>query len=160
MSSRHSRALNKGSHLHRVPDLGVSQLSAYHGYRVLKFAFVLTPVVVGLDKFFNVITNWEQYLSPAARYVLGSHVHLFMHCAGAFEILAGIGMLFRPQIFSYVISAWLLSIVINLLLTGTYFDIALRDFILVLCTFALGRFSDSFAPSRHHATHRATHRSR
>jgi hypothetical protein len=121
-----------------------SKSSADLGYRVLRAAFVMTPIVVGIDKFFDGITDWERYLSPTARHVLGPHVSLFMHAAGVFEILCGIGMLFRPQVFSYVISAWLLSIVINLIMTGAYLDIALRDFILVLCTFALGRFSDSF----------------
>ena len=58
-----------------------SRISALHGYRLLKICFVAAPILVGLDKFFDVLTNWEQYLSPAARRVLDGHTHLFMHAA-------------------------------------------------------------------------------
>ena len=116
---------------------------AYFSFRLLQFAFVLIPVLVGVDKFFHVLVNWDQYLSPAARQVLGNHAHLFMRLAGVGEICMGIGMAFKPRVFSYLVSAWLLSIVINLLLTGSFFDIALRDFVLVLASFAIGPLSES-----------------
>ncbi|MGZ3689758.1 MAG: hypothetical protein ACXWP5_07690 [Bdellovibrionota bacterium] len=118
--------------------------SARLGFKILQAVFVVVPIVVGFDKFFHLLVNWDQYLSAPARAFLGPYAHLFMRGAGVVEILAGIGMAIRPQIFSYVISAWLLGIVVNLLLTGAYFDIALRDFALALSTFALGHFSDSF----------------
>jgi hypothetical protein len=118
---------------------------AYVGYRILQVCFVILPIVVGTDKFFHVLVNWDMYLSPQARVILGTHAHAMMKAAGAAEILIGIGMIFRPGIFSYIISAWLMGIVVNLLLTGAFFDVALRDFALVLATFALGKMSESFS---------------
>ncbi|MDR3607667.1 MAG: hypothetical protein P4M08_09835 [Oligoflexia bacterium] len=114
------------------------------GYRILHIAFVLIPIVAGIDKFFHRLVDWEMYLSPAAQRVLGTHAHLFMQISGIGEICIGIGMFFLPRIFAYVVTAWLLSIVINLLLSGTYYDIALRDFVLALCALSLGRLSDAY----------------
>ena len=119
--------------------------AAYRAFRVLQFAFIITPIIAGTDKFFHLLVDWDQYLSPMARHAMGPHVNLFMRAAGAGEICLGIGMIFKPKIFSYFVSAWLLSIVVNLLLTGTFFDIALRDFVLVLATLALGPLSQAFA---------------
>lgn len=119
--------------------------AGYRAYRLLQFAFIVTPIVAGADKYFHLLVNWDQYLSPVARHALGSYLHLFMRVIGACEICVGIGMAIRPRIFAYVASAWLISIVINLLLTGVFFDIALRDFVLVLATFALGPLSEQFA---------------
>jgi hypothetical protein len=116
----------------------------YRAFRLLQAVFTVLPIVAGTDKFFHVLVNWNQYLSPAALRILGSHATVAMRIAGAFEILFGIGMIFRPSVFSYLISAWLLGIVLNLLMTGAYYDIALRDFALVLATFALGNLSEAF----------------
>jgi hypothetical protein len=126
------------SHNTRVPP----------GYRILQFAFVLIPIVVGVDKFFHRLVNWDMYLSPAALRVLGTHAHLFMRLAGVGEISMGIGMIFKPRIVCYVVTTWLMSIVVNLLFTGAFFDIALRDFVLALCTLSLGRLGGTFAVQR------------
>lgn len=121
---------------------------AYLSFRILQFAFVLIPIAVGIDKFFHILVNWDQYLSPVARHALGSHAHLFMRAAGIGEICAGIGMALKPHIFSYIVSAWLLSIVINLLLTGSFFDVALRDFVLVLASLSIGPLSETLKHKR------------
>ena len=119
--------------------------AGYRAFRVLQFAFIITPIVAGTDKFFHILVDWDQYLSPMARHAMGPNFHIFMRAAGVGEILLGFGMIFRPKLFSNFVSAWLLSIVINLLLTGTFFDIALRDFVLILASLALGPLSEAFS---------------
>jgi len=113
-------------------------------FRLLQTSFVLVPLIAGIDKYFHLLTNWEQFLSPMAMNVLGPRgTHVFMLADGALEILLGLGVLIRPRIFSYIVSAWLLGIVINLLTTGHYLDIALRDAGLSLSALALGRLASA-----------------
>ena len=116
----------------------------YQAYQILHFAFVVAPVVAGLDKFFHFLVNWDQYLPQVVNKIIGGHGHELMLAAGVVEIIAGIGVAFKPKIFAYVVSAWLLLIVINLLMTPGYFDIALRDFGLSLGALALARLSHQF----------------
>jgi hypothetical protein len=109
------------------------------GYRILQYTFVVIPLITGTDKFFHLLVNWDQYMSPLAFRMLGSHAHLFMKVAGLVEICVGIGMKFNPKVFSYFVSAWLFGIVVNLILTGSFFDIALRDLGLAMCALGLAR---------------------
>lgn len=113
---------------------------------VLNVIFVVAPIVAGLDKFFGLLVNWDQYLAPIVTQIVPLTPHTFMQIAGVIEIVAGIGVALRPGIFAYVVSAWLMGIVVNLLLLPGYFDVALRDFGLSVSAFALGRLSNSFAP--------------
>ena len=117
---------------------------AYESYQILHVAFVVAPIVAGLDKFFNLLVNWEQYLPPFVNRMVGGHGHELMLVAGVIEIIAGVGVLFKPKFFAYVVSAWLLMIVVNLLMIPGYYDIALRDFGLALGAFALARLSQKF----------------
>lgn len=121
---------------------------SYHAYRILQFTFILAPIIAGLDKFFYYLTDWSQYISPFAMQMLGKNSPIFMMVVGVVEVLAGIGVIFRPRIFSYIIFLWLLAIFFNLLLTGKYFDIALRDLGLALSALALGNLSYEFARKR------------
>ena len=107
----------------------------------------MAPIVAGLDKFFDFLVNWDNYLAPFIQRVLGIAPHTFMQAAGIVEIIAGIGVALKPRIFGYIVSAWLIGIVVNLLLTGQYFDIALRDFGLSLGALALARLSVRFDSS-------------
>jgi uncharacterized membrane protein YphA (DoxX/SURF4 family) len=118
--------------------------SAYQAYQILHVAFVIAPVVAGLDKFFNLLVNWEQYLPSFVNRIVGGHDHELMLVAGVIEIIAGLGVLFKPKLFAYVVSAWLLMIVVNLLMIPGYYDIALRDFGLALGALALARLSHEF----------------
>lgn len=122
----------------------VSKDKAYQAFRILQTAFVIVPIVAGLDKFFHLLAEWTKYLSPVVVKTVHYYDHEFMFVVGAIEIIAGLGVLFKPKIFSYVVAAWLLCIVINLLILGNYFDIALRDFGLTLGAVALGRLSQKF----------------
>jgi hypothetical protein len=117
---------------------------AYQAFRVLQVAFVVAPILAGFDKFFYMMANWSSYLSPMALRVLDGHDHAFFAVIGVVEIIAGLGVLFRPKIFAYIVSAWLLLIVVNLLMTGHYFDIALRDIGLMLAAFALGKLAQKY----------------
>jgi hypothetical protein len=110
-------------------------------FRILQAGFVVAPILAGLDKFFHVLTDWDKYLPPFVNTMLGGHGHEFMMVAGVIEIAAGIGIALKPRIFGYVVSAWLLLIVINLLMVPGYLDIALRDLGLSLGALALARLS-------------------
>jgi hypothetical protein len=124
----------------------------YQAYKLLHVAFIIAPIVAGIDKFFDVLVNWDAYLAPIASRVLGGHDHAFMMLVGVIEIIAGIGVALRPQIFSYVVAAWLLGIIVNLLLIPPsnalpHYDVALRDFGLLLGALALARLSTRVARS-------------
>lgn len=117
---------------------------AYQAYQILHLGFTVAPIVAGLDKFFNVLVNWEQYLPPFVNDLLGGQGHYLMLAVGVIEIIAGLGVAFKPKIFAYVVAAWLLLIIANLLMIPGYFDVALRDFGLALAALALARLSREF----------------
>jgi uncharacterized membrane protein YphA (DoxX/SURF4 family) len=107
----------------------------------LKLAFGLVPIVAGLDKFFNLLTNWEQYLSPLVAQVVPATT--FMQAVGIIEIAAGILVLSKlTRLGAYVVAAWLVGIALNLLTTGQFFDIAARDVVMAVGAFTLGRLSE------------------
>jgi hypothetical protein len=126
-----------------LAETGVSG-PAYQAYQILHVGFVVAPIVAGLDKFFNLLVNWEQYLPPFVNKMVGGRGHELMLVAGVVEIIAGLGVWFKPKFFAYVVSAWLLMIVVNLLMIPGYYDIALRDFGLALGALALARLSQNF----------------
>jgi len=117
----------------------------YQAYQILQLAFVVAPVVAGIDKFLHFLTNWDAYLAPIIPKTLGVAAHTFMLGVGLVEILAGVVVAFAPRIGGYVVGAWLLGIILNLLVLGSYFDIALRDFGLALGAFALARLSVEYS---------------
>jgi hypothetical protein len=117
---------------------------ANQAFRILQLGFVVAPIVAGLDKFFHILVNWDQYLPLTVNNMLGGRGHQFMLVAGVIEVVAGVGVAFKPKIFANVVSAWLLLIVVNLLMIPGYFDVALRDFGLALVALALGRLSQQF----------------
>lgn len=116
----------------------------YQAYRLLQIVFIVAPIVAGLDKFFYFLTNWSQYLSPLARKMLQGNDYTIMVIVGIIEVVAGLGMIFKPKIFAYIVAAWLLLIIINLLDAGRFYDIALRDLGLLLAALALGRLSHKY----------------
>lgn len=116
----------------------------YQAFRILQVAFVIAPIIAGFDKFFYALTNWSQYLAPMAMQMIDNHDRAFFAIVGVIEIIAGIGVLFKPKVFAYIVSVWLLCIVINLLMLGHFYDIALRDIGLLLAAFALGRLAQKY----------------
>lgn len=116
----------------------------YQAYQILHVAFVAAPVIAGLDKFAQLLTNWDNYLAPQAQSILGANTHTFMLVVGVIEVIAGLLVAIKPKIGAYVVAAWMAMIIVNLLLTGKYFDIALRDFGLFLGALALGRLSMAY----------------
>ncbi len=126
-----------------APSGITSQQPAYQAYRILQVGFVVAPIVAGLDKFMGLLTDWEQYLAPFIGDAIGAGT--FMAIVGVVEIAAGIGVAIKPRIFAYVVSAWLVGIIINLLLIPGFYDIALRDLGLALGALALGRLSETYS---------------
>lgn len=117
---------------------------SYQAYQILRAGFTVAPIVAGLDKFFHLLVNWDQYLPAFVNNLTGGHGHELMFAVGVIEIVAGLGVAFKPRLFAYVVSAWLLLIVANLLMIPGYFDVALRDFGLALGALALARLSSEY----------------
>ena len=115
---------------------------SYHAYQILRFAFTIAPILAGLDKFFYFLTNWEQYLSSPFNVFGNSYTTMLV--VGIIEIIAGIGVWLKPKIFAYIVALWLLSIIINLLILQSFYDIALRDLGLMLGALALARLSADY----------------
>ena len=118
---------------------------AYQAYQLLYLGFIIAPLVAGVDKFTNFLTDWDKYLAPVVAGLLPFSAGTFMVFVGIVEIGAAVLVALRPQIGAYVVAAWLAGIVINLLLIPGYFDVALRDFGLMLGALALARLSEEFA---------------
>ena len=119
---------------------------AYQAYQALYLGFIVAPLVAGVDKFTNFLTDWSQYLAPVVTDVLPFSAGTFMMFVGIVEIGAAALVAVRPRIGAYVVAAWLAGIVINLLLIPAYLDVALRDFGLMLGALALARLSEEFGP--------------
>ena len=114
-------------------------------YHILQFAFAAAPIIAGLDKLFlHLLTNWDMYLAPVISNVTHG-ARWFMPLVGAVEIIAGVIVALRPRVGAYIVTLWLLLIIINLLMIPGFYDIALRDFGLMLGALALGRLSEEFA---------------
>ena len=116
---------------------------ARQAFMILRFGFTVAPILAGLDKFFDLLVDWDKYLSPMANNVLGGHGHQFMMAVGVIEVIAGIGVALKPRVFAYIVSIWLVLIIVNLLSIPGYYDVALRDLGLALGALALGRLSSA-----------------
>ena len=123
----------------------VASSPAQQAFRILHFGFTIAPILAGLDKFFHLLVNWDQYVPRVVANISPIPPHTLMLVVGVIEIVAGIGVALKPRIFAYVVAAWLALIIINLLLIPGYFDVALRDFGLLLGALALGQLSQQFA---------------
>lgn len=120
---------------------------AYQAYQILHWGFVAAPVIAGLDKFFHLLTDWDRYLAPVIANLAGQvglSGHTFMLVVGVIEIVAGLAVALKPRFGAYLVAAWLVGIIVNLLLVPGFYDIALRDFGLCLGAIALARLSQQF----------------
>jgi hypothetical protein len=118
---------------------------SYQAYQILHIAFTVAPIVAGIDKFFHFLTNWDLYLAPIVTNTLHIGAHTFMLGVGAVEVIAGLLVAVAPRIGAWVVGLWLCGIIVNLLMMGAYFDIALRDLGLALGAFALARLSVEYS---------------
>ncbi|HYH76177.1 MAG TPA: hypothetical protein VD841_01555 [Arthrobacter sp.] len=114
---------------------------AHQAFLLLRTVFTVAPILFGLDKFTNILVDWTIYLAPVATSVVPVPAQTFMYGVGVIEIIAGILVAVRPRIGSLVVALWLLGIIINLLVLGSFFDIALRDFGLLVGALALNRLA-------------------
>jgi uncharacterized membrane protein YphA (DoxX/SURF4 family) len=134
----------------REKGLSISEVRwsdpAYQCYVLLRVGFTLAPMLFGLDKFFNVLVNWEQYLAPWVDRLIPGTASDLMYVVGVVEIVAGLAVALKPRYGAYLVAAWLAGIVVNLLTYSGYYDIALRDFGLMLAALALARLASRFDP--------------
>lgn len=110
-------------------------------FNLLKYTFVIVPIVAGADKFFHLLTDWTQYLNPAMEAMLPFSGHTFMLIVGVIEIVAGIIVLVKPGVGGYIVAAWLAAIALTLLAGGMYLDVAVRDLVMAIAAFSMARLS-------------------
>ncbi len=119
---------------------------AYQAFVLLRIGFAVAPVLFGLDKFFNVMVDWEAYLAPWIDDIVPGSASTAMHLVGVVEIVAGILVALKPRYGAYVVAAWLGGIIVDLLTYSGYYDIALRDFGLMLGALTLARLASLYDP--------------
>ncbi len=117
---------------------------AYQGFLLLRIGFTVAPIVFGLDKFTNVLVDWTQYLAPWINDIIPGSASDAMYLVGVIEIAAGIVVGLRPRYGAYLVAAWLAGIIVNLVTYSGYYDIALRDFGLMLAALTLARLSSVY----------------
>lgn len=136
-------------------DLHDRRSPAYQAFLLLRTVFTVAPILFGLDKFFNVLTDWPQYLAPFIDNIAPGSPETAMMMVGVVEIIAGIVVALRPEIGGYVVALWLAGIIINLLLLPGFYDVALRDFGLFVAALALARLASVYGAHPLHL--RASH---
>lgn len=118
----------------------------YQAFALLRTVFTAAPILFGLDKFANLMTDWPHYLAPWIDSVLPGNAQTGMYIIGVIEIVAGVLVAVAPRWGALVVAAWLAGIIVNLLSLGEYFDVALRDFGLLVGALALSRLAVKYAP--------------
>jgi uncharacterized membrane protein YphA (DoxX/SURF4 family) len=118
----------------------------YQAYALMRLAFTVAPIAFGLDKFFNVLVDWPVYLAPWINDIAPGSGQEFMYVVGATEIVAGVLVALKPRYGAYVVAGWLAGIIVNLLTHSGFYDIALRDFGLLLGALTLGRLASVYDP--------------
>jgi uncharacterized membrane protein YphA (DoxX/SURF4 family) len=119
---------------------------AYQGFLLLRIGFTIAPIVFGLDKFTNVLVDWEKYLAPWINRIVPGSATDAMYIVGVVEIAAGVIVGLKPRYGAYLVAAWLAGIIVNLLTYSGYYDIALRDFGLMLAALTLARLASQYDP--------------
>lgn len=120
------------------PDAGARQ-----AFVLLRSVFTIAPILFGVDKFFELLVDWEQYLAPWVDEIVPGTATQAMLAVGVVEIVAGLLVAVRPDLGGYLVAAWLLGIIVNLVSMGEFYDVALRDFGLLVGALALARLATS-----------------
>jgi len=138
------------SHAAAPPATTSQQLSnpAYQAFLLLRTGFTVAPILFGLDKFFDWMVDWRIYLAPEINDLIPGNAHQAMLMVGVVEILAGVVVALRPKFGGYLVAAWLAGIIVNLLLQADFYDVALRDFGLLIGAVALARLATAFERPR------------
>jgi hypothetical protein len=118
----------------------------FQAFAVMRLAFTVAPILFGVDKFANVLVHWPDYLAPWVNDLVPGTGQQFMYAVGVVEILAGVIVALKPRYGAYVVAGWLAGIILNLLTASGFYDIALRDFGLLLGALALGRLASVYDP--------------
>jgi uncharacterized membrane protein YphA (DoxX/SURF4 family) len=116
----------------------------FQAYVLLRAGFAAAPILFGLDKFFDVLVDWPTYLAPWVNDIAPGSAQDFMYFVGGVEILAGVAVALKPRFGAYLVAAWLGGIIVNLLSHSGYYDIALRDFGLLIGALALARLAKAY----------------
>lgn len=135
--------------VHPTTDAGAGTLArgpAYQAFLVLRTAFVVAPIVFGADKFTNWMVDWDRYLAPVLSDPLPVSPDQAMYLVGIIEIVAGMVVALHPRLGGAVVAVWLLGIILNLVLLGDYWDVALRDVGLLAGAVALQRLATAYDP--------------
>jgi uncharacterized membrane protein YphA (DoxX/SURF4 family) len=129
-------------------------IAAHQAFWLLRIAFTVAPILFGLDKFFNWTVDWPDYLAGWVNDIVPGSGQDFMYVVGGIEIVAGLLVAVAPRIGAFVVAGWLFGIVVNLLTKNApqYYDIALRDFGLMLGALTLGRLALAVVPARRNGT--------
>jgi uncharacterized membrane protein YphA (DoxX/SURF4 family) len=125
---------------------------AYAAFLLLRIGFTVLPIVFGIDKFTNLLTKWEVYLAPWVVDVSPISAQQVMTVVGVVEIVAGIAVAIKPRYAAYIVAAWLAGIIVNLLSYPGFYDVALRDFSLLLAALTLGGLASLYDPAWHRST--------
>lgn len=118
---------------------------AFQAFFLLRTVFIAAPIAFGLDKFTNILTEWTIYLAPWINDIVPGNADQAMKAVGVIEIAAGLLVAFAPRIGAYVVALWLAGIIVNLLTLQDFYDVALRDFGLLVGALALGRLAAGYA---------------
>ena len=133
----------------RSHNTSIRDNPAYQAYLTLRVGFVVAPILFGLDKFTNLLTDWTTYLAPSIDHLVPGSATSAMLAVGVIEIIAWLVVAVRPRVGGYLVAAWLAGIITNLLLLGDHYDVALRDLGLLLAALALARLATAFQPTHH-----------
>ena len=117
----------------------------FQAFWLLRVGFTVAPILFGVDKFANVMTDWDKYLAPWLNDMVPGTAHQAMYAVGVVEIVAGLAVFLVPRFGGYLVAAWLLGIIVNLLSIGGYADVALRDVGLLLAALTLARLAAAFS---------------
>src|SRR3954452_25280342 len=121
---------------------------AYQAFLLLRSGFTLAPIRFGLDKFANLMTFWPKYLAHWIDAIVPGTAQQAMYAVGVVEVIAGLVVLVAPRFGAWLVAAWLAGIIVNLLTLPGFYDVALRDFGLLIAAVALGRLAARYAPAR------------
>ena len=135
--------LTRPARVNRAADRSASRLRdpVYQAFWLLRIGFTVAPILFGLDKFAHVLVDWDRYFAPWVNDLVPGTAHEAMYVVGVIEIVAGLVVAVHPRFGGYLVAAWLAGIIVNLLILGDFYDVALRDFGLLVAAVALWRLA-------------------